>query len=427
MAFKAGAGRAEIVFPAEIFPIEGFAGVHDHPHIRVLLIESGMRAAIAAAELVNVSGEGLENIRRIVSSITKTAPSMVWVHITHAITTPHIPHDPSQKHAGPKNEHMDEIPPELAHKQRTLFLDALSKAASEAAEAAVASFGDAKLGCGLGHSNVNINRDVKTPFGWWVNLNPEGFSDKEMSILRIDNTEGQTVAVVVNYALKPCAIDNSQRREDKRLISSDVPGLASTLVEAQTSAVCLFLMGAAGDQVPREMTILDEVAEDGSVRCIDLGVENGLAIVQRLGTELAGDICRAFDAIECLPCSTEIHPARTSAPCTTKQRMQMRPRLEGEFVPEHETRIEAEMIALGGVAFVAAKPEINAITGWQLKKRSPFPMTLLLTMTNGEMKYMPDKASYEKLTWESQSSMLMPGAAETWLNAVIDALNKMNV
>ena len=38
---------------------------------------------------------------------------------------------------------------------------------------------------------------------------------------------------------------------------------------------------------------------------------------------------------------------------------------------------------------------------------------------------MPDAAAYEKITWESQSSMMMPGAAEAWVDAAVKKLQEM--
>ena len=45
---KVGAGCAEIRFPEEIFPIEGFKGIHDAPHVRLCVIDCGERIAIAS-------------------------------------------------------------------------------------------------------------------------------------------------------------------------------------------------------------------------------------------------------------------------------------------------------------------------------------------------------------------------------------------
>ena len=53
--FKAGAGRAVLSFPEEYFPNEGYKGIHDDMHVRVLLMESGeVRAAVAVFELSSV-------------------------------------------------------------------------------------------------------------------------------------------------------------------------------------------------------------------------------------------------------------------------------------------------------------------------------------------------------------------------------------
>ena len=44
-------------------------------------------------------------------------------------------------------------------------------------------------------------------------------------------------------------------------------------------------------------------------------------------------------------------------------------------------------------------------------------------MINGGMKYMPDKKSYDELHWEALSSMLMPGAAEKFVETALEILN----
>ena len=45
---RVGAGRAEINLPAELFPTEGFIGVHDSLHVRVLLMESKIKLAFVS-------------------------------------------------------------------------------------------------------------------------------------------------------------------------------------------------------------------------------------------------------------------------------------------------------------------------------------------------------------------------------------------
>ena len=108
-----------------------------------------------------------------------------------------------------------------------------------------------------------------------------------------------------------------------------------------------------------------------------------------------------------------------------KGRAPMMPRKSANYIPEREGEVVTELLALGPIAFVGAKPEVNVITEKELQERSPFPVTLLASMVNGGMKYMPDKQSYERCTWESQSASLMPGAAEKWVEETVKALNAL--
>ena len=47
---KGGAGIAEIKYPADFFPEEGFKGIHDPIHARALILESGERIAVISLD-----------------------------------------------------------------------------------------------------------------------------------------------------------------------------------------------------------------------------------------------------------------------------------------------------------------------------------------------------------------------------------------
>jgi hypothetical protein len=103
----------------------------------------------------------------------------------------------------------------------------------------------------------------------------------------------------------------------------------------------------------------------------------------------------------------------------------MAPTTDGWYAPEGNHEVEAHIITIGDTALVAVKPETNAITERQLIDGSCYKNTVLMSMVNGGFKYMPDITSYENVTWEAQSSALMPGAAEAWVSAVCDALKNI--
>lgn len=419
---KVGAGSASIVFPKSMFPYEGFKDVHDAPQVKVLLIENGERFALVSAELVNLFEESLAAMKAIVARECSVKPDNIWIHVTHAITTPHTPktRDEFPPHKDP--------PPHLLDKtgeKKRAWNDAVSAAFAEAASQATATE-EAKLGYYRGTSDVNTNRDVETPFGWWINLNPDGPSDKALHIIRFDRADGSPIAVVVNYALKPCAIDNSQMREGERLVSADIPGLACRLAEEKLGAPCLYFMSAAGDQVPKDQALLEVVDEEGKVQKEDRGVAYGLRIVEQYGPVLAEDILSAARQAQCCEVETELRRGGCSFRCGARGREPVSPRKSAVYTAEREAEVTSDILILGKLALVAVKPEMNVVTEQQMQERSPFEATLLISMVNGGMRYMPDALSYERCTWEAQSASLLPGAAEKWVEETGKALHGLH-
>lgn len=417
---KAGFGKGKIVFPQEIFPVESFIGVHDDPCARVMAFQSGgARMAIAALEMVNVPPKGIDMCRDIIADRTGTPREQIWVHITHAIATMHLP--------GPKGP-AEKRPPltERDIEQQNMFYDALKAAVTKAAEQAAESFGEARIGWGSGNCEVNINRDVETPYGWWTGHNPEGTSNKKMTILRVDDTNGAPKGFLISYGIKPCAIDNAGMETQDRQISSDVCGVCSRMMEERFGAPALFCVSAAGDQVPREQAWFEEATEAGAV-ARDFGVAKGLEISERLGSVMGQDAIGIAEQIECTETEAQIRHHTLSFPWIKKAGKRRSPGAPvKEYPADGECTVEAEILTLGDAAFVAEKPEVNCQTELELIEKSPFSNTCLICMVNGEMKYMPDRLAYEHNTFECQSSMLQPGAAEKFVEEVAACLNEMH-
>ncbi|MCD7832985.1 MAG: hypothetical protein LUH00_03195 [Lachnospiraceae bacterium] len=436
---SAGAGKAEIIFPQEMFPTDGFCGVHDTPCLRILVLDCGVRVAIAAAELVNVPDDAISQCQEMISDKTGTRKENVWIHATHAITTPHAPLDPSipinlpggrppRKENDRKNGEKRPGPPmdPDGPRKRRLFISAILEATKEAAQQAADSFGPAILGVGTGFCDVNVNRDVETPFGWWVGINPDGPSNKTATVIKVENPGGEPIGYLISYGVKPCAVDNSQMEQKTRLVSADVPGEACRILEQKFGAPCLFVMSAAGDQVPKEQALTEYVTEEGIVAKRDEGVQKGLEMVSRLGGEMAEAVAAVIADTKCTVSAPSISRGAASVKVEAKERVPMKPVKNPVFQPDGRViDLDADLITIGDLALVAVKPETNVPTEAQLQEQSPFSHTLLMSMVNGGMKYMPDQDSYDRGTWEALSSMLMPGCAEKWVAAVTDALNEM--
>ena len=413
---RAGFGMGEIVFPQDMFPLEGFLGVHDNPHARVMLFDGGKdKMALVAVELVNCPEREIDFCKTEIEKQAGIPRDQVWVHMTHAITTPHEP--------GPMGP-PEKRPPltEEDLKKRELFYTAVENAVREALARALDGYTDVKYGWGTGICEANTNRDIETPYGWWVGLGGNRPSNKTMSVLTFEDMSGKRIGAFVSYGIKPCAIDNSGMKEGVRYVSSEVCGMACTKAEEKLGAPVMFVMSAAGDQIPAK-TSFREIVEDGVAVLADEGVEQGFTYAEEISDVMRDSIVAISEKTVCDVTETETGWKTLSFSWERRKGGRRSPKKELVNEPDGTTaELTAELFRLGDAVFLAERPEVNAQTEAELLEQSPFEHTILMSMVDGGMKYLPDRWSFEHATWEAQSSMLMPGAAE---KLVEEAVKKM--
>lgn len=437
----AGAANCSIDFPEKMFPTDGLKAVHDAPYMGVIILEAGVRAALVSMELVNVPDDAIEMAKEIINEKAGVPLENIWVHATHTITSPHAPGGPGGKgpggpggkgpggpggpggSGGPGGKPQDPLAP----MKRECFIESVRAAVTDCATRAAADLKEARIGIASGTCDVNVNRDIETPNGWWISLGGNGTSDKEMKVIRIERHDGTPVCFIVSYGVKPCAIDNSEMKTQNRLVSGDVPGFACRFAEEKLGAPCIYFTPAAADQVPREQAWYDKVDADGNIYTEDIGVEAGLEIVERLGSEMGNAIIETAAKAECNleEGAVKISGGAIQADARGRASMPKEPHKSQEFTAERKQEVASGMITIGDIAFVSVKPEVCAQTGLELKAQSPFAHTILMSMVNGGMKYMPDQTSYDRVTWEAQNTMFLPGTAEQWVEMAVGVLKEM--
>ncbi len=411
---QAGAGSAKILFPQEIFPLEGFKGIHDDPHVRVLVFKDDDDAAIVAMEQVMLGDEQNEEIQKAVSEICGVKEDHVMVHLNHTITTPHNPmFMPPQART------------ENAEEQGKMHSEALLKAVKEAAKEASESMKDATIGYADGFCAANCNRDVNTPCGWWIGAGGEELANQRMSVIRIADNDDQSIAYIISYALKTCAVDNAGMEENERLISSDVAGKACQMMEDRYKVPCMLFMSAAANHVPRKTAMTDEVQPDGTVKTIDKGVSYGFELVDEIGREMGEDAIAIAELVKNNEPQSGIKVKHETFPWQSMDRIDKKPVLEMEWPLENTTRdVDVWTLSIGDFAFAFGKAEMNPPTQYQIVGGSDYPHTYFVSMTNGGFKYMPDAEAYDRYTWEAQSAFVAKGAAEEFAKTAVSMLKK---
>ncbi len=421
---KIGAGNAIINFDNELLPIEGFMGIHDLPKVSTVIIDDEQRRIVLVSiEIVMLSDEFIDRCRKSIAFIADVEYENVWLHMTHAITTPHAP---SSKILGLGGEEIEltteeQIDLQKRRYKKKLYEEKIFVAIVDSLKKA-SQLRNGTMLVGAGECDVIRGRDIKTPNGWWIGINGDVESNETMTTISFKDDFGNYVASIVSFGLKPCVIDNAEMDAGKRLISADAPGLMCRELEKKYASPILYFTGAAGDRVPYKTAWYDRLNDDGKIETIDLGVKQGIEFANEIAEQMTN---AAIDIIDnaILQQDHMIYLNSDSFSWKTKQKVQMKPYRELLFNEDGETNVDVNVLALSkDLLLVGGKPEINEITERQLKEKSGYKHTLYVSMLNGGMKYMPDEKAYDQCRWEAISSMLMPGAAEAFVTKSVELL-----
>jgi hypothetical protein len=315
-----------------------------------------------------------------------------------------------------------------------------------------------RVAAGSGSSDIVVNRRLKLPTGRVVaGRNWDGFADREVKVVRIDDLDERPLAVIVHYGCHPTIMGHPNR-----LITPDYPGVVRQVVEHATGATCLFLQGAAGNvhaivdyvgdvavyrrlgailgheaarlalrlqTVPRQERLLrvmesgaplgiyaDEPAgePDGTLRVATRAVRLPLreyppvpevvAEAQQRAADLATARGRVGEEELCVA----VGLARRAGMLADKAR---------RFGGHTEVETELHGIRLGDVALVGFAGEPFSELGAQVKARSSFPHTLFSGYTNDYLGYLPTAEAYPDRGYEVDTSPFRPGAGEQLVDA----------
>lgn len=415
---KAGAGKAEIVLADSYLELEDFAVIHRTLNARALVLESEDTAVLLSLELTSLPEEEVQNLKEAIAERFKLKKDLIWVCVTHTFSAPHFLPDFRLK--GPE---------QLALKEK--FREEVTGAAMKAVSKAFRTLQPAKAGVGTGFCEVNRNRDVELEDGWWIGEEGMGLTDRQVCVLRFDSMEDRTIALLFHYAVQSSVMDGSRLGAGGKAVTPDLAGIASDFVEKkdeQGETVALFLLGAAGDQAPVERAVKETFVQGERIRKDKQ--EEGFRICERLGSQLGETVWRIQEKIRCEEESRSLEFGkiffRVPGKEMERELAKLHPVKAMEYIPQGEKSVQVEVIKLGELALVGVKPELNCATATAIRCCSPFNRTLVCTMVNGAEKYMADRDSYDRFTYEAMNSPFGKGAAEILTRQALGLLESMD-
>ena len=180
----------------------------------------------------------------------------------------------SHTHSGPViDDSYDDGVPEWEQRALEKIADAIGEAVSK--------MKTARIGVGLGQTVLGHNRRVTQSDGsvkmLWRNSTGQqtGMIDPTVGVIRVDDAQGNPMAILVNYACHPVIFGPDNLR-----YSADYPGAMAKLVEASfdQKPICFFLQGAPGDINP--MMDKTPLAENADTIKVEIGEQLGREVVR---------------------------------------------------------------------------------------------------------------------------------------------------
>lgn len=290
----------------------------------------------------------------------------------------------SHTHSGPViDDSYDDGVPEWEQRALEKIADAIGEA--------VAKLKTARIGAGLGQATLGHNRRVVQSDGTvkmlWRNSTGQqtGMIDPTIGVIRVDDSQGNPMAILVNYACHPVIFGPDNLR-----YSADFPGAMARLVESSfdEKPICFFLQGAPGDINP----MLDKtpLAENADALKIEVGEQLGREVVRvarAIKPETAATPEVAFISEE-LRFRNRWDLDSMRQMLTLAFPPALAKRYQRYVVPEIATPVTT-LVINKQIALVGLPGEPFVGLQLLLKSRSPLPMTFLTGYTNGYYGYFP--------------------------------------
>lgn len=229
--FKAGFAKKDIT-PTQPIPMWGYGARHDFPgketcdplFAKALVIQAnGVKAALVGLDLGR--------------SPTFKSTDAILAAVKQQSGIEFVMMSGSHTHHGPVIELVDE-PGKGQGKfdDAVVYAKELEQNIIAVINEAAAGLVDAKIGWGAAETDLNRNRHAK--------YDPKP-RDPELAVVRFDDMQGKTIALMVNMAAHATIFNIRDYRW-----TSEWPGSMQTFVEQELGTNCFFMQGAEGDLSP---------------------------------------------------------------------------------------------------------------------------------------------------------------------------------
>jgi neutral ceramidase len=217
-------------------------GVHDRLFHRIAVLDDGKTTIFfVSTDTCLLSPGFVDKVKQDIQQQLGIPPQSIWWVATHTHSAPEI--GPPGNGAMFMPERYKQAAGGESNAEYTEFAEAKL---IEGLRLAQQQLQAARLGFGIGFSTANINRravdaDGKVSLG----LNPDGPTDRQIGLIRIESLKGKLLGLLANYPIHGTDLGPANLK-----ISGDVPGVVVQYVEDKLGAPMVFINGAEGNLAP---------------------------------------------------------------------------------------------------------------------------------------------------------------------------------
>lgn len=447
--FRAGTAKSNITPPLGISIPGGMTDrkathIHDELHARCLVLDNGdVRVAIVVCDACILDRSAFVRAKELIQKQTGIPPERVIIATTH-----------THEGGATVSAFQSDADPD--------YLNWLAIRIADGVRRAINNLRPARFGWGLGKEDrVVFNRryflkpGTMPPDPWGhtsdtVKMNPgagnpnvvkpAGPIDPGLSVVAIQDLDGEPIAVLANYTLHYVGGEKSGD------ISADYFGIWADMVErewpkssnpAKPPFVAILTNGCSGNinnadvrqrvQQPYpyyQMNAVARTVADETLRVLReikyqdwAPMANGAATVE-LGTRKPRqqDVQEARRVLE-----------KAAQPLKSLTEIYARETVLLENWPERVTA-PVQAIRLGDLGIVTFPGEAFVELGLEVKEKSPFPLTFCMELSNDYLGYIPTVAGHEQggyETWRARSSFLARDAAPKLVETALHLLKQI--
>ena len=425
---KGGCAKVNITPPLGI-PLIGSYGkpsddVLDELYAKALVLDEGTNTvAIVACDLLYTPLEEIAGpVRRIITEKTGIPEQNILICATHTHSGPEVFTKSKFMTAG------DTVPPDIDR----YYLDTLVKKIAGSALIAHKEMRQVKIGAAKGQApEIVYNRRPKNSNGlvkMAYTLPPEvratrkvvvdpggdvrttfvlpddktewkfGPVDPEVCVLRVENTDGEILASLVNFGCHPVSIYPSL----STAVSADYPAFVTGVVEQAEGGLCLFTLGLAGDAVPYDRGILPR---------------------RQIGRAVGGEALRQLQFVTT---TADITLSGLKKEVVFPTKKPAAGKAGGDDKMPGPVTSEIQVLRLGDIYILGLPGEVLVEVGLQIKKRAGLENLFIVSLSNDAIGYVCHGAAYDEGGYEpADATNLAKGAGEIMIEQALELIEQI--